>query len=219
MANDAYRLKVDTSLPRAVRQIDELIDGEAVYETEGRNYAKGQYVLAENMTPRDRKRAEDGDLDHLLESASLKEAQAAGDSELGVFIAEHEAERVALEGYGHEVVPRDQVLELKAAGADDAKKALQAVKDEGTDERPNLTAQEVPSLAEVSLGGVENVPKDSEHVDEAKLGGVVQPPGVEVGEAKAAAEGASQPRKRGRPSKSETTSVEQRQAVKESESK
>jgi hypothetical protein len=189
---DAYKLKADASFPRVIREAT-TIHGETVQETEGFNYQTGGYVLAENMTPRDRERAENGDLDHILEPADRDEALAAIDAvEHGTFIPDHEAEAFILEGYGHHVVPRDQVLELKSAGADDAKAALEASRKDGADERPNLTAREVPSLAEASEEGKSVVPDtpDNEKVDEDTLRGVEQPPGLAVGKDKAEAEGA-----------------------------
>lgn len=212
---DAYRLKVDASFPKALRKDGgEDLEGNPTYLTEGRNYAEGSYVYADDLTPRDRERADNGELDHLLEEASREDADAFHAlRERGVFIPEHEAEEVILDNYGHEVVPRDQVLELKAAGSDAAADAQEAALADDAGERPNITRAEFPSLAEVSRGDAENVPKDSEAVDEEKLDeapsssvrGVEQPPGIQVGNAKAAQEGA-EPRaaKRGpgRPKKS-----------------
>lgn len=193
---DAYKLKADASFPRVVREVTN-IHGEQVQETEGFSYAEGGYVLAENLTPRDRERAENGDLDHLLEAADRDEAEAYFNSiDRGVFIPDHEAEAFILEQYGHQVVPRDQVLELKSAGAEAAQEALELSKQDGADERPNLTSREVPSLAEASTEGKSVVPDtpDDEKVDEDALRGVEQPPGVAVGPDKAAAEGAEEER-------------------------
>lgn len=221
---DAYKLKADASFPKALRKVEELIDGQEVYETTGVNYVAGGYVLASDLTPRDRERAEKGELDHLLEGVSKEEAEQALEvNEKGVFIPEHEAERVVLEDYGHEIVPRDQVLELKSAGAEEAKAVLEAAKEDGADERPALTAAEVPSLVEVSNdteGGVNNVPAESEPVDEEKLEGVEQPPGLPVGEDKKALEAdPAEPPKRGRPKKQEATKESQEQAKAQQEKK
>lgn len=209
---DAYKLKADASFPKAIRKVALLIDGQEVYETTGVNYVAGTYLYEADLTPRDRERASNGDLDHLLESASAKEADdfyATGDK--GVFIPEHEAERVILDEYGHETVPRDQVLELKSLGADDAKEVQTAALEDGASERPQLTEPTYPSLADVSLGDVNNVPEDSEHVSDEKLAGpssasrgVEQPPGLLVGQDKAQAEAdPAAPKKRGRPAKKE----------------
>src|SRR4051794_9250796 len=117
---DAYRLLADASLPKALRKDgNEDLDGNPTYLTEGRNYAEGSYVYSADLTPRDRERAENGDLDHLLEAANADDADAYyALRDRGVFIPEHEAEEVILSDYGHEVIPKDQVLELKAAGSD-----------------------------------------------------------------------------------------------------
>lgn len=213
---DAYKLKGDASFPSVVRTAVN-IDGVEIDETAGRNYAAGGYVLASNMTQRDRERAENGDLDHLLEPVSLEEAEEALSLvERQLFIPEHEAESVALIEAGHEIVPKDQVLELKSAGAEEARDALEAAKSDGRDERPNLTLAEFPSLAEVGRdneGGTNNVPKESEHVSEERLRdapsssarrGVEQPPGIPVGESKAASEN-PEGKKRGRPRKQESS--------------
>lgn len=202
MANDAYKVKADVSLPRAIREVETLAGGEKVYETEGRSYAAGQYVFAEDITPPLREKIENGDLDHLLEPVSREEAEKGqvetAQAEFGIFIPEHEAERVVLEEYGHQIVPRDQVLELKSAGADAAKEAQEEAKSDGADERPGITAPEVPSLADVSRGEANNVPSDKDAwAEDSALTGVEQPPGVRVGEDKAQAEGAApKPRKR-----------------------
>jgi hypothetical protein len=219
---DAYKLKADASFPRALRLVsDDEIEGKQ-YEVEGRNYGTGSYVLASDLTPRDRERAENGDLDHLLEGVSLDEAeQGLALVDRGLFIPEHEAEAVALETYGHEVVPRDQVLELRAEGSDVAASAQEEAKADGADERPGLTAAEFPSLAEVSRGDADfNVPKDSEHVSEERLAeapsssvrGVEQPPGVQVGADKAAAEGEA--KRRGRPSVKKDGAAKQQETAK-----
>lgn len=189
---EAYKAKVDVSLPRALRELEELVDGQKLYETEGRTYDAGEYVLAEDITPPLREKAEKGELDHLLESVSREEAEAAiqaNQSDVGVFIPEHEAERVVLEDAGHTIVPRDQVLELKSAGADAARDALEAAKADGADERPLITDAEVPSLVEVSNGDeTAVVPKESTPVSDEELEGVEQPPGLNVGKVKEAAE-------------------------------
>lgn len=189
---DAYKLKADASFPEPLTESDD------VYAVLGRNYAAGDYVLARALTKRDRERAENGDLDHLLEPASMEDAEVAG-SEKGLFIPEHEAESVALLEYGHQIVPRDQLLELASAGAEEAGQALEAAKEDGADERPALKLSTFPSLAEVSNdteGSVNNVPQESEPVDEELLQtaqsssqrGVEQPPGIQVGPDKAAKE-------------------------------
>jgi len=168
---DAYKVKADTSFPSALRKVEEFIDGQEVYETVGVAYSEGDYVLAEALTPRDRERAANGELDHLLEPADREEAEAAlNPDEKSVFIAEHGNEAFILQEYGHEVVPREQVLELKSAGADAAREVLEAAKSEGLDER--------------DLPGV----YQEEHLSEEAVSGLEQPPGVVVGDTKEAAE-------------------------------
>jgi hypothetical protein len=190
---EAYKLKADASFPQPLLEDEE---GNAVTVV-GRTYNAQDYILATDLTKRDRERAESGELDHLLEAASKEDAEAAqaADQRL-VLIPEHEAEAVVLAGDPNkEIVPRDQVVELGSAGAEEAQKAQEEAKADGADERPALTAAEVPSLADNERGegnelGV--VPKDSEKVDEERLAGVERPPGVMVGPDKEAAEGGGQ---------------------------
>jgi len=217
---DAYKVKQDTSLPRALRLLrEDEIEGK-VYETVGVYYRAGDYVLAENVDPNTREAIDDGQFDAVLESVDRKEAEdglAAASVERGVFIPEHEVERYAMVEYGHETVPKDQVLELRAAGADAAKSNLEAAKSDGLDERPQITEQksfqEVPNIAEVSQGEDAMVPKDSEHVDEEVLQAsqVEQPPGLPVGKTLAAAEGeeVEKPKARPRPSSTSRSSASQ----------
>lgn len=203
---EAYKLKADASFPQVVREVE--TDEGVRVETVGRNYAQGTYVLASEMTPRDRERAENGDLDHLLEDSSEKEAQdyraRVGSEQFGVFIPEHESEAVVLDTYGHEVVPRDQTIQLKSAGAEAAGEALEASREGEGDKRPNLTAPDVPSTTARSKGDASPSEGDEDaHVDEERLRGVEQPPGVPVGQDAAEAAGAEPERKpRSRPRRS-----------------
>lgn len=105
----AYKLKVDKTLHRVLRVAGELADGTKLYEKEGVNYAAGSYVLASSLSPRDKEKVQNGELDDVLEPVSLEEAQAAlgaVDAPKGSFVPEHEAERVVLEGSQHEVVEK-----------------------------------------------------------------------------------------------------------------
>jgi len=190
---EAYKVKRAVSIPRPIHQIGERFDGTPEYETIGVNYIEDSYVLESEMTPDVAERASSGDLDRLLEPASKEDAEQYREEQANVysvFIPEHEAEAVVMEEYGHETVPRDQLLELKSAGADAAKDAQEAAKGDGLDERPNLHAPEVANLADVERGEVElpGPVGDTEHVDDEKLVGVEQPPGIAVGETKEAAE-------------------------------
>lgn len=217
MANEAYRVLADTSIPKAVDRLEDGPDGEARYTNTGIAYREGDYVYASEITPDLREGAENGDYDHILEPVSLEEAQAARNAvEVGTFIPEHEAEAVILDNYGHRTVPKDQLLELKSAGADAAKEAIESSREDDADQRPNLTEPSRPSLAEVSNdldGKVNNVPDESEHVEDEVLetSGVEQPPGVPVGKTLAAAEGADvdSGRKRSRPQRSSSRKQEQ----------
>lgn len=206
-----YKVKKDISLPRAVSLIGETPEGKPRYQTEGRNYPAGSYALQENISPTVQERVNNGDLDDFLEEVSGNEANAVrelgnDDQFFGTYIPEHEVESYYFRNYGHTVVPRDQVIEMKAAGSDAAAENLANAKEDGADEREMLPryADEVPSLAEVSRGEEEAVvPLDSDHVDTEDLAGVEQPPGLPVGDDLVAAEGGT-PRKRGRPRKKDS---------------
>jgi hypothetical protein len=206
---EAYKVKKDISLTRAIREIGERVDGSKLYEQRGVNYPVGSFVLSKNISPPLRERVENGELDDFLEPADGDEAKAAislGElgSYFGTYIPEHEVESYLLREYGHTTVPRDQVLELKSAGAEAAAEALEASREgEPSDEDNPLpkNAEVVPALADVSRGDYEAVvPENSEHVDVPA--GIEQPPGLPVGDTLAAAEGGGPAKKRGRPRKS-----------------
>lgn len=136
---EAYKVKQDVSLPKAIRPLyDDSVarDGLELYQTEGRNYAAGDYVLAEDITPPLRKKAEDGELDHILEPVDVNEAtevlsELRRNSMLSSFVPEHATEAHAMELAGHEVldpdtgeqvvpeVPVDQSTEQVLAGAEE----------------------------------------------------------------------------------------------------
>ena len=194
---DVYQVQADTALPRAVRLLrEDEIEGK-VYDEQGVAYRAGDYVSSDDISPSvDVASLEEAGL---LKSASQEDydAWAAAQTDYSTFIPEHEAERYAMLEYGHRVVERDQVLELKSAGSDAAKANLEAGKADGHDERPQITEQdsfvETPALADVSRGDAENVPQgETEKVPEEELVGVEQPPGHLVGKDLAEAEGADE---------------------------
>jgi len=164
---DAYKVKQDVAIPRAIREADEFADGTVVYETVGHNYPAGSYVLAEEISPDVRERVENGELDHLLEEVDREEAEEYRASEAyagqyGTFVPEHSAEDTILNEYGHETVPRDEVLELQSAGADEAREALEAAKEDDADARPNLSAPFTPGPKDDEVA----VPESDEPRDE-----------------------------------------------------
>lgn len=146
--NEAYRVLQDTSLPRAVSQLEDDVRGNAQYQTEGRNYAAGSYVLAEDITPTLLEQIEDGSHDGILEPVSRDEAlEALNAVEVGVFAPEHAVEHQALVAAGHRVLDRAGVLEARSLGSKDAAAAIKDQKEEVGDERPNLTFENTPDLA------------------------------------------------------------------------
>lgn len=146
----AYRARHDVTLPRVIAEVDR--EGQdPLLETEGITYPVGSAVLEKNMTPRDRKRAESGELDHLLEPLDVSDEQVdqiassgGGEPEFGVFVAEHEAEAHALLQYGHHVVPDDQVQEVQASGSQHAADYQRAAAEHGLDRRPAQEAMAQP---------------------------------------------------------------------------
>jgi hypothetical protein len=202
MANDAYKILGDTTFPRPLRTVT-TVDNVEIEETTGQAYAAGEYVLASELSQRDRERAENGELDHLLESVSEDEALSAREAQVGLFIPEHEVERYAMLEAGHRVIEKDQVLDLRAAGADAAREALEASKDGPDDANPAITEQpsfvEVPAIAQAQLDGEAVLPKDHdrevsdyevETAQSSSDAGVEMPPGLPVGPTLAKAEGA-----------------------------
>lgn len=121
---EAYKVKQDVSLPRAIRPLyDDSVarQGTELYQTEGRSYRVGEYVLAEDITPPLRKMAADGELDHLLEPVDYDEAVEVlrTQSRYGrvrSFTPEHATEAHALKLGGHEVVE----TELETVVSEDA---------------------------------------------------------------------------------------------------
>lgn len=167
MANDAYKVLQDTSLPKALYVVsDDEIAGKR-YETEGRTYDAGSYVLAEDITPPLREAIENGSHDGILEPVSREEAEEALTvNERSTFAPEHSVEAQALAAYGHKLVDRDTVLELRSAGAEDAREAQEAAKADGADERPNLSFEEAPDPgADDGNAKVGSRVKDAEYAD------------------------------------------------------
>jgi hypothetical protein len=204
MANaKAYRVLQDTSLPFPLRT-SVTTDGVEIQETRGQAYAAGDYVLHDELTQRDQDRVESGDLDGFLEEVDLQEAlDGRQASDRGLFIPEHEVERYALLDVGHRIVERDQVIDLRSAGADAAREALEGSRKGPNDANPEITEQDsfvqTPNLADVSRGEEENVPVEHdrqiapvevETQQSSSDAGVEMPPGLPVGPTLAKAEGA-----------------------------
>lgn len=209
---DAYKVLADTTIPRALRHVedDEIVG--SVYETEGINYPAGSYVLARDIDPNTLRQVEAGEKDHLLEAVSGEEAEAAfAEAEragrFSTFIPEHENEAHIQQQYGHTVIPRQQEIELRSQGAEAVAAAQEELKSDGADERPGLTAAEVPSLVEASNEG-KVVAADAEPV--AVPAGTEQPPGIPVGADLAASRGADEDEKpkRSRPTRRQQSSDE-----------
>lgn len=168
MAAEAYRVKADLSLARAIRKLDEDADGNTIYSKVGVSYVAGSVVYANEISPDTRERIENGQHPaQLLEEISAEEAREEREEnavagQFSTFIPEHGQESRILKQYGHEVVPRDQVLEMQSEGADDAREALEEAKEDGRDERPNLDAPSTPDLAEASREGTTVIPDESD---------------------------------------------------------
>jgi hypothetical protein len=199
MADTAYKVLQDTSLPRPIRT-STTTDGVEVEEVTGQAYAAGDYVYASELSAAGRQRLEDGELDDFLEEVSADEAETARNAvATGLFIPEHEVERYVLLDAGHRVVEKDQVLDLRAAGAEAARDAMEASKKGPNEGNPAITEQ--PSFVEVSSitdGTVLPGEGKQDEVSEFDIvnapgvteSGVEMPPGLPVGPTLAKAEGA-----------------------------
>ena len=199
---DAYKVLQDTTFPKPVRTVT-TSDGVTIEETTGQAYAAGDYVLSEELTERDRERADSGELEDFLEEASDDEVEAARQAARGVFIPEHEVERVALIEAGHRVVEKDQLLELRAAGAEGAKAYQEESRDGPNDANEALTsAESFVEVSDITASQNEGQPvlpgegKQDEISDEelaaaesSSVAGVEMPPGIPVGPTLAAASG------------------------------
>lgn len=193
MAN-AYKVKQDITIPRAVSSEEH--DGQTTYDTESVNYGVGDYVLEESISPPVLERVQGGELDDFLESADRDEAEnalRAGET-YGTFVAEHSAEAFILDQYGHTVVPREQAVELSAAGAEAATEHMDKVKSDESD------ARALPGLPEDEVSE-DQVPAE-------------RPPGIPIGDTLARAKGGgSGTARRARPGReakeTETTGAEQ----------
>jgi hypothetical protein len=194
----AYKVLQDTSLPRPIRT-STTTDGVEVEEVSGQAYAAGDYVFENELSAATRERVDDGELDDFLEEVSSDEAtQGRQARDTGLFIPEHEVERYVLLDAGHRVIEKDQVLELRSAGAEAAKDYLEESK-KGPNEG-NLGITDQPSFVEVSsiTEGTVLPVEESEKVSEFDIvnapsvteSGVEMPPGLPVGPTLAKAEGA-----------------------------
>lgn len=166
MAAEAYRTKGDVSLSRAIRKLDDDPEGRPIYSKVGVAYAEGDVVYASEISPDTRERIENGQHPaQLLEEISADEAREvreenAAAGQYSTFIPEHGQESRILKQYGHDVVPREEVLEMMSEGAEEAKEAQEAAKEDGADERPNLDAPSTPDLAEASREGETVIPDE-----------------------------------------------------------
>lgn len=157
-----YQATRDVSIPKPVAKLDPSKE-DSDWVVEGVTYPAGSLISEEWLTPRDRKRAENGELSYVLHESDqdLPEGYVAEggfvESERGVFIAEHEAEATALAMGGHVVVPKEQQMELLSSSLSHEREYQQAVKEQGYDKRPNVEAMQkigterVPD--EILMGG------------------------------------------------------------------
>lgn len=164
MSDQAYKVLQDTSLPKALYLIrEDEIQGKQ-YETEGRSYDAGSYVLRSDITPTLLESIDNGEFDAILEPVSLEEAQEALTlNERIIHAPEHSVEAEAMGRYGHKLIDRDTVTELRSAGSDDAAAAQAEAYEDGADERPGLTFETAPDPG--SEEGVGSRVKGVDYVD------------------------------------------------------
>lgn len=61
-----YKAKVDVSFPRPIR-LRETLEGKDFWESEGISYRAGDTIADDKLLPRDKERAEKGELSRLIE--------------------------------------------------------------------------------------------------------------------------------------------------------
>lgn len=157
-----YQALADVSIPKPVAKLDPNKE-DSDWITEGATYPAGSLISEDWMTPRDQKRAEAGEFSHVLQESDqeIPEGVVAGgvfdEPTVGVFIAEHEAERTALEAAGHIVVPDQQKMEVLSSSLPHQRAYQEAVKEQGADKRPILEhlQSERPRVPDEMLYGAE----------------------------------------------------------------
>jgi hypothetical protein len=147
MADTAYKVLQDTSLPRPIRT-STTTDGVEVEEVTGQAYAAGDYVYASELSAEGRQRIEDGELDDFLEKSPRGGRDGAPPSRPVCSSRSTRSSGTRCSTQGHRVIEKDQVLDLRAAGADAAREFLEASKEGPNDANPGITEQ--PSFVEVS---------------------------------------------------------------------
>jgi hypothetical protein len=159
-----YKTLEDISIPKAVRRLDDDANGDARYQHQGHNYPAGSAVSEKDISPVVLDQIEAGAFEGRLEKVSGDELAEllAVDPEKSVFIPEHEQENVVLKEYGHETLGKDAALEAGSAGAEAAKEAIEAGREDGFDERPGLTLGKSTDLAEASREGADVVVEEDD---------------------------------------------------------
>jgi hypothetical protein len=199
---DAYKVIQATTIPKATERLEDDLEGNPRYATQGVLYVEDTYVLESDITPTLREKAANGEFEAFLEPVSLEEAKEGQRAvQFSTFAPEHEVERVTLSEYGHDVLGRKQILEFNSAGADAAREAQEAAKENDADARPAITEQatfaEVESLADASREGrtvgAQDDPEYAADVDPETDSIQTMPSGVIGGAVKAAAEAGGNP--------------------------
>jgi hypothetical protein len=157
-----YQAVADVSIPKPVAKLEPDKE-DSDWVTEGVTYPRGALISEDWLTPRDRKRAEAGELSHVLQESDHEipeGAEAVGafnEPEQGVFIPEHEAEATALKIAGHVVVPKEQSMELLSSSAKHAAEYQAAAHEHGADRRPvvEMLQQESERVPDEMLYGSE----------------------------------------------------------------
>lgn len=157
-----YQATADVSIPKPVAKVDPSKE-DSDWVTEGMTYPRGSLISEDWLTPRDRQRAEAGELSHVLQDSDQELSEdvvpggAFNEPEQGVFIPEHEAEATALKIAGHVVVPKEQQMEVLSASAQHHADYQAAVKERGLDKRPvvEMLQQESERVPDEVLYGAE----------------------------------------------------------------
>lgn len=132
MSSDIYKALKDVSIPKATAVLGEDVEGNTVYQTEGRTYGEGDPIFAKDITPPILKKIENGELDHILEPATEDDFE---DYALAPVAPEHELERLAFEEKGRETLTPEEIIEANTYRLDEDREAQEEAKESGADKR------------------------------------------------------------------------------------
>jgi hypothetical protein len=122
MANDAYKI-LQRHRSLAPSAPCTTTDNVEIEETTGQAYAAGEYVSRRSCPSETASVPRTASWTTCSNRSPRTRPLSAREAQVGLFIPEHEVERYAMLDAGHRVIEKDQVLDLRAAGADAAREA------------------------------------------------------------------------------------------------